>query len=411
MNAPPPDEPVRLRLAPARADALDRLWKVLGDARVVGGAVRDAMIGAPVADVDLATPDPPARVAALLDAAGIKVVPTGLAHGTVTGVADGIPFEITTLRRDLAADGRHATVAFTIDWRADAARRDFTFNAMSLDRDGRVHDYFGGVDDLAACRVRFVGDPALRIAEDHLRVLRFFRFLARFGAGGVADPAALRAIGDGGGASLTALSAERVWSELKRLLGTAAPATAIRVMRDTGVLGALFGRDVTPERLDRLLATEAPSVPLLRLTALTSEAPGLLARRLRLSGAEAARLAGAAAPLELSPEADDASLRRALADTALVALLDRTYLAGADDAPARGAAWAGLRARLRALAPPVFPLAGRDALALGATPGPAVGAALARTREWWLARGTVDGRDACLARLAVELAPPSSPMT
>ena len=188
----------------------------LPEARVVGGAVRDALAGRAVTDIDLATPRTPEQVTEALQAAAIRAVPTGIEHGTVTAVVDGRGFEVTTLRRDVETDGRHAVVAFTDDWRADAARRDFTINAMSMTRTGEVFDYFGGISDLHAGVVRFVGDPAIRIAEDYLRILRFFRFFARYGRG-AADTAALAAI-RGGVPGLARLSVERVWSELARIL-------------------------------------------------------------------------------------------------------------------------------------------------------------------------------------------------
>ncbi len=175
FHAPPP--PV------LREPAVAAVLAALPRARLVGGAVRDALAGLPVADLDLATPDPPASVIDTLSRAGIRVVPTGIAHGTVTAIADGRPIEITTLRRDVATDGRHATVAFTDDWHEDAARRDFTINAMSMTPAGEVEDWFGGREDLAAGRVRFVGEASRRLAEDYLRALRFFRFHARYGSG------------------------------------------------------------------------------------------------------------------------------------------------------------------------------------------------------------------------------------
>ncbi|MGC8477998.1 MAG: CCA tRNA nucleotidyltransferase, partial [Acetobacteraceae bacterium] len=203
------------------APGLAAVWAAVPSARVVGGAVRDSLLGAAVADIDLATPLPPAAVTAALVAAGLGAKPTGLAHGTVTAVAAGRGYQITTLRRDVATDGRRAVVAFTDDWRADAARRDFTFNALSWDRAGGVYDYWGGIADLRAGRVRFVGDPAARIAEDYLRVLRFFRFFARFGrqAPDAATEAALQA----GVPGLAGLSAERVRYEILGLLAAPDP--------------------------------------------------------------------------------------------------------------------------------------------------------------------------------------------
>ena len=222
----------------------------LPEARVVGGAVRDALAGRPITDIDLATPRTPEQVTKALQEAGIRVVPTGIDHGTVTAVLGERSFEITTLRRDVETDGRHAVVAFTDDWRTDAARRDFTINAMSMARDGEVFDYFGGIADLRAGIVRFVGDPATRIAEDHLRILRYFRFFARYSAG-PADAAALAAI-RAGASGLGKLSAERVWSELSRILAVPDPRAAVALMADLGVMDA-----VLPEGADAARAGTA----------------------------------------------------------------------------------------------------------------------------------------------------------
>src|SRR5580704_12251193 len=201
--------------------SLAALLELLPEARIVGGAVRDTLLGRAFVDVDLASPLPPDAVMERLVNAHVKVVPTGLAHGTVAAVLPGRAVEITTLRRDVETDGRHAVVAFTDDWREDAARRDFTINAMSMARDGSVFDYFDGQNDLRAGRVRFVGDPARRIAEDYLRVLRFFRFFAWYGQvePDAATTAALRDAVPG----LTALSVERVWHEFSRILSAPDP--------------------------------------------------------------------------------------------------------------------------------------------------------------------------------------------
>src|SRR5690349_23093869 len=233
----------------ATRDVLEALAAGEVQARFVGGSVRDALLGRPIGDIDIATPAPPERVIELLEKQGIKVVPTGLAHGTVTAIAGTPPrqFEITTLRRDVETYGRRARVAFDADWAADAARRDFTMNAIFLDPDGTVHDPVGGLADLRARRVRFVGDPATRIAEDVLRILRYYRFEARFGAG-LGDPparAACRALAH----LLPSLSAERVAQELTKLLETSDPVGALRMMAEDGVLSIIL-----PEarRLDRL---------------------------------------------------------------------------------------------------------------------------------------------------------------
>jgi poly(A) polymerase/tRNA nucleotidyltransferase (CCA-adding enzyme) len=365
----------------------------LPDARLVGGAVRDTLAGLPVSDIDLATPEPPEAVAHALSTAGFAVVPTGIAHGTVTAVSDGRNFEITTLRRDTETDGRHATVVWTDSWKEDAARRDFTINAMSMDRYGIVFDYFGGQADLAAGQVRFVGDPATRIAEDYLRILRFFRFWARYGRG-APDEAAVEAIA-GGIAGLTRLSAERVWSELKRILAAPDPIQAVALMRDIGVLRAVLPEAGDSSLLAGMVAAGAPADPLLRLAALVSGDSAALAERLKLSKAEAARLAAVRAGAVPEPGAAEADLRRLLADEAAATLIDRTWLARG-----YGSAWDAMRARLTVMPTPVFPLSGRDALALGAPPGEQVGIALRAVRAWWLAGGCGADAPACRAELA-----------
>lgn len=375
------DPPALRRPPPAflAAPALSAVLAALPEARVVGGAVRDWLADRPIGDIDLATPHPPGSVTAALREAGLRAVPTGLAHGTVTAVSAGQGFEITTLRRDVATDGRHAEVAYTDDWRTDAARRDFTINALSLRPDGAVFDYFGGLADLAAGRVRFVGDPARRIAEDYLRILRFFRFHARYGAG-PPDPAALAAIAEGV-PGLARLSPERVWSELKRLLAAPDPLPALRLMRATGVLAAILPEGADPERLAPL-APAAPD-PILRLAALLTGDPTALAARLRLSNEERDRLLALLGP----PPPPDADPRVLAADTPPAILAGRAWLAGAD---------AARIATIAATEAPIFPLHGRDLAAAGIAPGPDMGARLRAARDWWLAGGCVADRDACL---------------
>lgn len=324
---------------------LRRLWAVLPRARLVGGAVRDLALGVDAADVDLATPEPPDVVMNILADAGIRTVPTGLSHGTVTAVLNGRGLEITTLRRDEETDGRHAVVSWTTDWREDAARRDFTINALSCDSDGVVHDYFGGLTDLAAGRVRFVGDPGERIHEDALRVLRFFRFQGRFGVG-QADPEALFAIRAMAG-RVRRLSVERVWSEFRRILRGPRADDMVMLMAETGVL-----QDVLPEllarggvaevqaaakRLARLVASAAPREEYVGLAALLwappsegAAADGDLAEsavsRLRLSRADQERVRAILQAPPMTPSQSDAELRRAAADTSVAVLVDRAWL-------------------------------------------------------------------------------------
>ncbi|MFN7633823.1 MAG: CCA tRNA nucleotidyltransferase, partial [Acetobacteraceae bacterium] len=292
-----PDPPADLISPPAwiTRGAAGAVLAALPGARAVGGAVRDTLAGRPVQDVDIGVPLPPDAVARCLRDAGLKLFETSLAHGTLTAVLGGERAEVTSLRRDILTDGRHAEVAWTTDWREDAARRDITINAMALAPDGRLWDYFGGRADLAAGRIRFVGDAATRIAEDYLRALRFFRFQARYGQG-IPDAAALAAI-RAAVPGLARLSAERVWSEWKRLLEAPDPRGALDLMQGAGVLPALLPDAEWPNlRLDRLAG--APPDPLLRTAALLrpgADGPALAAR-LRLSAEERDSLAWLATP-------------------------------------------------------------------------------------------------------------------
>jgi poly(A) polymerase len=248
-----PDAPWRHRGGLARLlDALDAKG---GATRFVGGCVRDALLGLEQSDVDLATRLTPEEVVARLQAARIKAVPTGIAHGTITAVPAGSPVEVTTLRRDVSTDGRRATVAFTDDWKEDAARRDFTINALSADPvNGEVFDYFGGLDDLAARRVRFIGDPLQRIAEDHLRILRFFRFHARFGAE-APDPEGLEACAARAN-DLMALSRERIADELLKLLALPDPTPTVALMIARGIFRPVLPEIESAARLQKLVAAE-----------------------------------------------------------------------------------------------------------------------------------------------------------
>jgi poly(A) polymerase len=356
--------------------------------RFVGGCVRDALAGIVPNDLDLAGPERPEAVMAKLEAAGFKAIATGLAHGTVTAIVRGRRFEITTLRRDVATDGRHATVEFTDDWRLDAARRDFTINAMSMDADGTVFDFFGGREDLAAGRVRFVGDAAARIAEDYLRVLRLFRFHARFGQGAI-DAAALAAC-TAAAAQLKNLSAERVHSELFGLLaGSNAPAM-LDAMRAAGLFAFWLPELEGTAALARLLAVagqaRARVDAILALASLLTPADvSGVAARLRLSRAETARLqALCAPPLRLDPAADEKQRRAAFYrlgdDPAAHVLLQWSQ---APDAQGCAALYAAALAWVR----PRFPLSGEDARRAGFEPGPAMGAWLKAREEEWIEAG------------------------
>jgi poly(A) polymerase len=368
------------------------LWHALPEARMVGGAVRDMLVGRPVADVDFAAPLEPLVVMARMRAAGLKAVPTGLAHGTVTVVTSGRAFEVTTLRRDVETDGRHAVVEFTDDWEMDASRRDFTINAMSATRNGLVFDYFGGRDDLTAGRVRFVGEAMERIAEDYLRIFRFFRFFARYGRG---EPdsqaiAAIRALRDG----VKTLSAERVWSELKRILMADDPRRAMMLMQETGVLPFVLP-DADIERLNALVERKAPANDLLRVAALLTQDAATFAKQWKLSGAEQEKLRLLSIPNALRPEADDATLRRALAEDMAETLVGRSWL-GQDDR----SGWDALRVRLAATDRPVFPLQGRDLTKLGVAAGPRIGEILKIVHKWWMQGGCVADAATCRERAA-----------
>jgi poly(A) polymerase/tRNA nucleotidyltransferase (CCA-adding enzyme) len=370
------DRPAQTIARPAFLDdpALGAVMDALPEARVVGGAVRDALAGRAISDVDLATPRLPDEVTRALAAAGLRAVPTGLDHGTVTAISGHRGFEVTTLRHDVETDGRHAVVRYTDDFREDAARRDFSINAMSMNRAGEVFDYFGGIADLRAGKIRFVGDATERVTEDFLRILRFFRFHARYGRG-APDDAAIAAI-RAGVPGMSRLSVERIWSELKRIFVTPEPDATVALMAELGVLQA-----VLPEASMPLSGTLArlPADPILRLAALRPTDPPALANRLKFSAAERDRLVALAAPA-LPDDSDDAALRRALADASPDILAGRARLAGRDK---------NLVRRLESMPVPVFPLHGRDLLAAGIAPGPAVGEILRELRALWLEGGCV----------------------
>jgi poly(A) polymerase len=368
--------------------------------RFVGGCVRDALLGRPNDDIDIATPDPPDSVLRLLAAAAIKAVPTGLAHGTVTAIVPPRHFEITTLRRDVETFGRHARVAFTDDWAADAARRDFTMNALFLDAAGAIFDPVGGLEDLRAGRVRFVGDAEARIREDVLRLLRFYRFHAHYGRGEAEESArsACRKLAG----LLPGLSGERVAAEMLKLLAAPDPLPTVDMMARDGVLAVLLPEAGRRDRLAGLVKLEIAADPLRRLAALIvgdAEAVQRVAARLRLSNGERDRLALLVAPPVMVDLAGDERVqRRALHRLGLAAYGDLVLLRAAETG-ATDAAHALLAAAPRRL-PGGFPLRGRDVTELGIPPGPAVGEALAAVAAWWEAGDFRADRQACLARLA-----------
>ena len=390
-----------------RAPASRRVLVALGAdghaARFVGGCVRDGLLG--LRDVgrelDIATPERPDQVIRLLERADLPAIPTGLAHGTVTTIADGRRFEITTLRRDVACDGRHAEVEFTDDFALDAARRDFTINAMSCDAAGRLYDYFGGRADLAAGRVRFVGEAAARIAEDYLRVLRFFRFFAYYGRP-PADAEALAAC-RAAAPELRRLSGERVQAEMMRLLGAGEPVPALRLMVETGVLGEVIPGPVALERLARLIKLVPDRDPLVRLAALLRPPPAdppaaaKVVERWRMANRDAARLL--AMTQEPLPDlgATPSERARDLHRLGAERYADLIRLAAADAEGDVGAALADALAAAAVWQPKRLPVGGDDILALGVPAGPRVGALLAALEAWWVAHDFVPDRTACLA--------------
>ena len=384
---------------------LDALSSGGVEARFVGGVVRDTLLGLPIlgpgraTDIDIATPAPPEQIIELLEKRGVRVVPTGLAHGTVTAVVPPRHFEITTLRRDVETYGRRARVAFDADWAADAARRDFTINAIFLAADGTIYDLVGGLDDLRAGRVRFVGDPATRIAEDVLRLLRYYRFEARFGSGSGDEPA--RAACRAAAHLLPTLSAERVAQELVRLLETPDPGRAVQMMQEDGVLAVVLPEARRLDRLRRMIAIEPDPDPLRRLAAVVevdADAAAALADRLHFPNAWRDRLRDLAAPWPFDPGTDGVKQRRALYRLGAARYRDLVLL---DAANARVSAerLAELIDFARDWTPPQFPLTGHDVISLGIPPGPRVGELLDAVERWWEAQDFTANRDQCLGRL------------
>lgn len=372
-------------------------------ARYVGGCVRDAVLGLPIHDLDVCTAASPERVMELVRAAGLHVVPTGIDHGTVTVVAHHTPVEVTTLRRDVETDGRRAVVAFTDDWAEDAARRDLTLNALYLDPDGTLYDPTGeGLADARAGRIRFVGDPDIRIREDVLRILRFFRFWARFGRT-EPDPAGLAACGALAD-RIPGLSGERVWSELGRLLVARRAAEALRAMDAAGVAARLFpGADGVDAAVAAIVLEQALDLepdPVRRLAALIGSAANVdaAAERLRLSRAETERLRRAFAA-DGTPATGDRERRARIYRAGGTAYLDARLLQAALTGVAADTLTAD-RDVARDWTPPVFPIGGRDLAALGVPQGPAVGRLLRAVEDGWIADDFAGDATACRAKLA-----------
>jgi len=386
-----------------------------GEIRFVGGCVRNALLGQSVGDIDLATPLTPDAVIQALDAADIKYVPTGLEHGTITAIIGKKPFEITSLRRDVETDGRRAVIAYTTDWAEDAQRRDLTINALYADSEGHIFDPTGeGLDDIKALRLRFVGDADMRIKEDYLRLLRFFRFLAWYGGEAAVDAEALRACRENR-AGLKTLSAERVWKETKALLAAPDPSRALRIMVTNEVLDTLLPEASNAEGVERLVALEAREAmapdPILRLMAMSARDPLSilrLCRRLKLSKREATRLRGWAedrAALEaiaLEPAGHERARLTTLYESGKTVIMDRARLRAAGDTdPVKSARWMGLADFAARWTPPEFPLRGQDLKAAGVAPGPQMGKMMAALEALWVRSGFEADKDKLLMALTL----------
>lgn len=376
--------------------------------RFVGGCVRNALLGQPVADVDIATRLLPDEVVRVVEAAGLKAVPTGIAHGTITVVAHGEPYEVTTLRKDVETDGRRAVVSFTEDWAEDAMRRDFRLNALYADMDGEILDPTGGLDDLPDQAFTFVGDASERIREDYLRTLRLFRFHAHYGNGEIESAGLEAAVNLKQG--LESLSAERVWSELKKLLAAPDPAPVIRVMQDTGILQILLGVNGSLRVLSGIIRQDveyglAPD-SLLRFAALADGGPErirTMAAKLRMSNAESKRLQGAVDPSAKEDVAgafgDRAAAERAIMALGAVAFEDQVRLADAAEIVPPPRDWRLLADFAQTWEQPEFPISGGDLILRGYEPGPMLGDALDELKAHWIAERFEPSKEELLARL------------
>jgi len=410
-------QPLPWMTAPETAAVFDALENGGAQARFVGGCVRDGIAKRTVTDVDIATTSRPEETITLLKNAGIKAIPTGIEHGTITAVVGDVSYEITTLRVDSETNGRHAEVDFTTNWIKDAQRRDFTFNALSATRDGDVYDPFNGIADLSHGRVCFIGRPADRIAEDYLRILRYFRFHATHGRP-PADRDALQACRSNV-EHLSELSGERVRDEMLKILAAPNPASILLLMRGEKVLEQVLPEAGEVGRLRTLtwLTTQAIKMdsvtvdPLRNLASiLPQEGGGLpaqsIAHRWRLSNHDSVRLADMLEPLGLTPDATDNEIRRMLYQCGPDTFRDRTLLAWAEDVAIearlpreRTDAWIHLMEMADQWQKPEFPLTGDDVIALGVKPGPEVGKLLRSVKQWWMEQGFPNDRERCLGRL------------
>lgn len=385
-----------------------------GCARFVGGCVRNAVIAAAdpkidqgEPDIDIATTLTPDEVTAALAEAGLRSVPTGVEHGTVTAIAQGKSFEVTTLRRDVSTDGRRAVVAFTDEWAEDAKRRDFRLNALYADLQGGLFDPLGeGVEDAKAGRIVFVGDPSLRIREDYLRILRFFRFVAWYGRGEPDGPALAACESLKG--MLSGRPAERISKELLKLLAARDPRQAVRLMAQTGVIEVILPGARASARFDALVGLERDCLiendPELRLAALLASDPrgvASTAERLRLSNAQRERLAAAAGSQpRIASWMSAREVRRAVYHLGLRAFYDRVKLAwAASERAATAPQWRALLAQAESWTAPAFPVTGQDAMAAGVPKGPRIGQVLREVEDWWIDHDFPADREGALAKL------------
>ncbi|MFO1034677.1 MAG: CCA tRNA nucleotidyltransferase [Hyphomicrobiales bacterium] len=363
-----------------------------GEARIAGGAIRNALLGVAVADVDIATTLLPPEVMRRGAAAGFGVHPTGLDHGTVTLVCQHLPVEVTTLRRDVSTDGRRASVAFTTDWAEDAERRDFTINAMYCDAAGQITDYTNGCDDIRKRCVRFVGRPSRRIREDYLRILRFFRFHAHYGRGPLqADGlAACRRLRKG----ITTLSAERITQEMLKLLAAPKPWLALKAMEEAGIL-----RLVLPGLPDWRVIKRLPLDPLLRLFALNGQSANV-GGRFRLSNPQKARLQKLEEAPAITPEFRPNERHKMIYHLGAAAFADAVSLTWARSrAPLSAPEWQELAELPRHWVPPTFPVNGKDLQQAGLAAGPGLGRALRELEDWWIASDFAASREDLLKHL------------
>lgn len=393
-----------------RSDAVTALFAAFpaDSLRFVGGCVRNALWGEPVGDIDLATTLEPDAVVGALDAAKIRYVPTGIAHGTITAVIGGMPYEITSLRRDVETDGRRAVVVFTADWSEDAQRRDLTVNALYADLAGKVFDPTGqGLDDIKSRKFRFVGDAAMRVQEDYLRILRFFRFLAQYGGQEKVDVESLRACREHR-AGLKQLSAERVWSELKKLLSARNPVRACRIMLTNDILDTLLPEASNVDGLDAICRLEMREGikpdPLLRLMAMSAREPlamALLTKRLKMSKAETHRLRGWADDgAQLSTDLPERDRLAAIYRSGKQVVLDRARLRAAGESDAIiSSRWMVLADLAMGWQPPTFPVTGQDLTKAGVPAGPGMGKALKALEALWVRSGFATEKPQLLAAL------------